>query len=187
MTKNFVIRSFMAEDIGQVKSFTDTWIGTGYYKEEELARVLEISTLNGRCCSYLAFDQEKLVAVRLTFAPGTWAKDITRGLTPDSWKIPFEKMAYFKSLFVHEDYQGQGLGKSLSQKSIETLKEMGAQGILCHSWIESPGDSSRRYLKRMNFEQVAEHKEYWKPIDYLCTRCTPNPCVCTAAEMVYYI
>ena len=54
-------------------------------------------------------------------------------------------MGYFKSLFIHEDYQGAGLGKTLSHKA-SVLKEMGAHAVLCHSWMESPKNSSQRYL-----------------------------------------
>ena len=94
------------------------------------------------------------------------------------------KMSYFKSLFVSGDYQQQGLGKTLSTKSIELLKQMGAEAILCHSWLESPGNSSQKYLQRMGFTDVTTHEKFWYPVDYHCTRCGPAKCVCTAIEMI---
>ena len=93
-------------------------------------------------------------------------------------------MSYFKSLFVSGDYQQQGLGKTLSTKSIELLKQMGAEAILCHSWLESPGNSSQKYLQRMGFTDVTTHEKFWYPVDYHCTRCGPAKCVCTAIEMI---
>ena len=76
--------------------------------------------------------------------------------------------------FVSGDYQQKGIGKSLSDQSIEVLKKMDAKAILCHSWLESPGNSSQRYLQKMGFDSVKEHEKFWYPIDYECTRCSPG-------------
>ncbi len=181
---DFTIRSLRKEDINELKSFTDQWIGRDYYGEEELSQVLEASELDGESASFGAWSEGQLAAARLSFAPGRWDKLITRGLTPKSWPCSEKDMAYFKSLFVAEKFQCQGLGRSLSGASLEVLKRMGAKAVLCHSWLESPGNSSQRYLLAMNFKEVARHEKFWFPIDYECTRCAPERCVCTAAEMV---
>lgn len=162
-----------------VKKFCDQWIGTNYYSVSEVEELIEAS--GG--ASFGAWDSS-LVAIRLTLAPGKWNNIITRGLTPAAWPCEQKDMAYFKSLFVAEDHQAQGLGKQLSTLSLKALKDMGAKAVLCHSWLESPGNSSQKYLKKMGFEEKARHEKFWFPIDYECTRCTPERCVCTAAEMV---
>lgn len=188
MDKEIQIFPFDRKNIADVKAFTDEWIGRGYYSGDDLLRALELSySADGDCCSFLAYEGSKLVAVRLTYAPGKWEEDIIRGLTPSKWQAEFSHLAYFKSLFVHVDKQAQGLGRELSRRSIDVVKKMGARAILCHCWLESPQDSSRQYLQKMGFIEVAQHPEFWKPVDYMCTRCAPDRCICTASEMIYYI
>lgn len=187
MLEKIQIRPFKVSDIEEVKNFTDQWIGQDYYSLEDLKKVEKLSHKNKHNCSFVAVDKQRIVAVRLTHAPGVWSEFLSRGLTPHLWNCSFNELAYFKSLFVSEDYQAQGLGKRLSDESLKVLKLMGAKAVLCHSWIESPGDSSRKYLKKFGFHQVAQHPNFWKPIDYLCTRCAPQRCECTAAEMIYYL
>ncbi len=180
---NLEIRPLVSNDLEAIKIFTDQWIGLDYYEVSEIEQILEQS----QGCSLGAFKNSKLGAVRLTLAPGDWQKGFERGLSPSKWSIPSDKMAYFKSLFVAESFQANGLGLKLSLESIRLLKNLGAEGILCHSWLESPNNSSQRYLKKLGFDSVAEFPKFWFPIDYECTRCSPQRCVCTAMEMVKYI
>ncbi|MCR9204729.1 MAG: GNAT family N-acetyltransferase [Halobacteriovoraceae bacterium] len=180
--------SLTRAELPAVKAFTDQWIGKDYYEISELEGLYDASLIEDsgatESCSYLALCDGELAGVRLSFAPGKWEGLITRGLTPTVWGVDFSQMAYFKSLFVAEKFQGKGIGISLSQKSLETLKKGGAKGVLCHSWLESPGNSSQRYLKKFGFEEVKKHPKFWFPIDYECTRCAPERCVCTASEMI---
>jgi ribosomal protein S18 acetylase RimI-like enzyme len=181
------IDPFRESDIPEVKKFTDCWIGENYYSEEELSEIYQLSFKDGKCSSLIAKNNENLiVGVRLTYCPGFWHQD-ARCITPNEWKVTGSKMAYFKSLFIHEDYQKMGIGKKLSNTSLEIIKEMGGEAILCHSWLESPNNSSQIYLKRMGFVDIKTHINYWYPIDYDCTRCSPEKCVCTAIEMVKYL
>ena len=172
------------EHASAVKAFCDQWIGTNYYSVSEVEGLIDASIKNDVGASFGAWVGDELAAIRLTLAPGKWSDIIKRGLTPNSWPCEMKDMAYFKSLFVAGDYQAKGLGRSLSEKSINALKEMGTKAVLCHSWLESPGNSSQKYLLKMGFEEKARHEKFWFPIDYECTRCAPERCICTAAEMV---
>lgn len=181
---SLIIKTITDGDLPAIKAFTDRWIGKDYYGEGELEQLIAQS----QGTSLGAFTAEgELGAIRLSLAPGTWMEGLGRGLTPDAWKTEASKMAYFKSLFVAKKFQAHGLGKRLSLESIELLKKHGAQAVLCHSWLESPNNSSQRYLLKLGFEAVAEFPKFWYPIDYECTRCGPSRCVCTAIEMVKYI
>ncbi|MEE2742979.1 MAG: GNAT family N-acetyltransferase, partial [Bdellovibrionota bacterium] len=151
------IKNFNLKDLEKAKKFTDQWIGENYYALDELEEILEKSQLNGESASFIAEDKGEIVGIRFSFAPGKWTGSFKKGLSFDLWKIEPDSMGYFKSLFVHGDYQGKGLGKSLSNKSLEVFKKMGAEGALCHSWLESPGNSSQKYLFKMGFEKVKEH------------------------------
>lgn len=186
INSKYLIRPVCADDICAIQQFTDQWIGTNYFSFNELEEVLELSRHQGKTTSLGAFYQGELAAIRLTFAPGKWQNKV-RGQSQEKWNVDPQSVAYFKSLFVAGDHQAQGLGKILSNQSMEIVKELGGKAILCHSWMESPNNSSMRYLDKMGFEQVAVHPLYWNPIEYDCTRCAPIRCQCTAAEMIKYL
>lgn len=182
-----LIREFADTDIQKVLQFTDDWIGKNYFSEEELAEVYHRSLRDGLTASFLAeSDNGEIVAARLSYAPGEWTSH-ARGLSFDLWKCDHREVGYFKSLFVSRDFQGRGLGRKLSSLSIERLKQMGTQAIVCHSWLESPGNSSQRYLKKMGFDEVKRYPKFWFLIDYECTKCAPSRCECTAIEMIKYL
>ncbi|MBK26760.1 MAG: GNAT family N-acetyltransferase [Halobacteriovorax sp.] len=174
--------SLKESDIAEVISFFDRWSGKNFYTPEELQYVFELS--NG--ASFIARVENKIAGVRLTHAPGEWS-NAYKQISPNKWKVPRAEVAYFKSLFVSSDFQKMGIGKTLSSMSIEVLKKLGAKAILCHSWAESPGNSSRIYLERMGFEAVEEHKNFWLEVPYECVRCKPRACTCTGVEMIKYI
>ena len=120
--------------------------------------------------------------MRLAYAPGKWAHGKGSKLRPDLWPFKIEQAAYFQSLFLSSELQSQNWGPRLSQKSIDIFKELGAKGIITHSWKESPNNGSLRYLEKLGFKQVIEHPLYWIEVDYVCTR-DGKPCRCTAIEM----
>lgn len=172
------------EHVLEIKDFTDQWIGLNYYGIEELESYLNASSDGLLSASFGAWSKGKLQGIRLSLAPGKFTAFISRGLTVSSWPCQSEKMAYFKSLFIAKESQGQGLGSLLSRKSLEILQKMEAEAVLCHSWLESPGNSSQIYLQKFGFKEINQHERYWYPIDYDCTRCAPKRCECTASEMV---
>lgn len=178
------IRPLTLADVPAIKAFTDQWIGLNYYAYGELEHLIDQSL----GCSLGAFsDEGELAAIRISLAPGTWIEEIGRGLSPQVWEVAPESMGYFKSLFVADKFQACGLGRKLSLESIKLLKDCGAKAVLCHSWLESPNNSSQRYLLKLGFKPINEFPKFWYPIDYECTRCGPDRCVCTAVEMVKYI
>jgi gamma-glutamylputrescine oxidase len=144
------------DDLEEVISFMDIWSGKNYYQKTELISIIKRSL----GASFVARVGDEFAGVRLTHAPGNWLEEYTQ-VSPSKWKIQKDEIAYFKSLFVSSDFQKMGIGKTLSSKSIEVLKALGAKGILCHSWLESPANSSQIYLKKLGFESVAEHKKFW--------------------------
>lgn len=182
------IRKLQREDLSAVKTFTDRWIGQDYFSIDELNDVFDLSFLDypQNSVSFVAEVDGELAGVRLSFAPGKWLEK-GRGITPEKWKVENSKVAYFKSLFIAEKFQANGLGKKLSNQSIEEIKSLGGEAIVCHSWLESPNNSSQRYLLKMGFEEIQDHQKYWYHIDYECTRCGPQRCVCTAQEMIKYL
>jgi ribosomal protein S18 acetylase RimI-like enzyme len=169
-------------DVEEVVAFFDRWSGKNFYTNEEVNEILKKS----RKASFVARVADEVAGIRLTYAPGDWSEEYQQ-ITPNEWKVPRDRVGYFKSLFVSDKFQKMGIGKTLSSKSIEVLKELGAEAILCHSWLESPNNSSQIYLKRMGFESVKEHENFWYDVPYLCVRCKPDKCICTGVEMIKYI
>ena len=113
------IRSLSFEDIEEIKTFTDKWIGKDYFKLDDLNDVLRCSSLKNLNASLGAWQKKELVGIRLTFAPGLWSKKYSKGITPKEWNVSIEEVGYFKSLFIAKDYQGEGLGQKLSMESSE--------------------------------------------------------------------
>ena len=187
MKNKLSIYSLQHEDLDELKEFTDQWIGTNYFSIKELEHYYKLGKIGDLNASYVAKSNQKIVGLRLSFAPGNVLSEFKNGLTTNKWNVPPETVGYFKSLFISEEFQAMGLGKKLSQASIETLKKMGAKAVLCHSWNESPNNSSRRYLDKMGFIPIETHPKFWNHIDYDCTRCAPNRCICDATEMILYI
>lgn len=170
-------------DLAPIKRFTDNQIGDGYYSMPELEDIFRRSQKNGVVCSLVLEQDQEIFGVRISYPPGNWEKGKGRGLNPTRWPHAMDDTAYFQSLFLSEQVQGQGWGGKLSQAALELLRATGAKGVVCHAWKESPNNSSTKYLKKLNFQSVGEHPLYWKDLDYRCTRCGEPPCQCTAEEM----
>lgn len=177
------IRPIKVEDLEAIKIFTDKVIGKDYYRAAEIKDICSRSQSDSIQCSFLLEIEKQIKGIRITFPPSGWETGKGKGLSPELWPYPLSETAYFQSLFIDPDCTGKGYGRELSLKSIEALKKLGTKGVVCHSWKESPHNSSIKYLKRLGFKSVKEHLEYWKEVDYICTKCQKKPCLCTAEEM----
>jgi hypothetical protein len=178
------MRPWVQNDIEKIRGFTDREIGTGYYSRAELEDIYARSQKDGVMCSLLLEDKSGTIkGVRISYPPGGWEKGKGKGLHPELWPHPMSETAYFQSLFLSEDLQGQGWGGKLSQEALRLLRQVGARGVVCHSWMQSPNNSSTRYLLKLSFEPIAEHPNYWKDVPYRCPICGDPPCRCTALEM----
>ncbi|MEZ4871874.1 MAG: GNAT family N-acetyltransferase [Bdellovibrionales bacterium] len=182
---DYEIVPFEIEFIEDIIRFTDIQIGKSYFTPEDLEKLHEYSIVNGINCSYVALHQGEIVGVRLTYAPGTNWPVLFRQNDLHFSKIKIDplKIGYFKSLFIGKEHRGKGFGGTLSKRSIESMLQLNAKGVLAHSWKESPSDSSRKYLLKLGFKPIAEHKLFWSHLDYKCIRCGNPPCQCTAIEM----
>lgn len=184
-----VITPLTEDDLTEALPFCDREIGDGYYSLDYLRQVLKGSQKDGETACFIARNNHgkgDVVAIRLTYAPGHFLANEGRGTTPEKWRVDKNSVGYFKSLFIAEDYRGGGLGGRLSGLSIEALKKQGAKAVMCHSWMQSPGNSSKKYLLKMGFESVKEHPLFWHDVDYRCTGCLKDKCTCSAEEMIKY-
>jgi predicted N-acetyltransferase YhbS len=181
------IRAFRESDIAEVRRFADRYIGENYFTDDQLQEVLRNSATPHGSVSFVAVEPNgEIVGLRLSYPPGHWDMSID-GLSQEKWKVAPSEIAYFQSLFVASDRMGAGIGPKMSEASIEVIRKAGAKAILCHSWLESPNNSSVRYLKKLGFEEVCLHPRFWADVDYLCSGCRVKPCTCTAVEMILYL
>ncbi len=180
-----LIKPFLADDVEAVKKFTDAEIGEGYYSLEELQQnqARSVAT-NGSVSSFLLIDDttNAVKGLRLAFPPGSWKHGKGVKQRADLWPASVTRSAYFQSLFLAKEIQGKGWGPKLSEKSLQVFRQLGAAGVVTHSWKESPNNSSVRYLEKVGFKKIIEHPLYWFEVDYVCTR-DGKPCRCTAVEM----
>jgi GNAT superfamily N-acetyltransferase len=182
-----ILRELKPSDFEAVMRFADANIGQDYFSQEKLENIFKATHKDGVTCSFVLEDDQGIQGVRLSYPPNQWiARHPSQKIHPELWKTPLSQTGYFQSLFIAEKYQGKGWGQRLSMAAVENLKSLGAKAIVCHSWDESPKNSSRKYLDRFGFIAVISIPKFWYAIDYECTRCG-KPCVCTATEMVYYI
>ena len=179
---------FLEKYVSSAKKFADRAIGENYFSEEDLVQAIERSSKAGLNASFVLLnDSDDVMGFRLSYPPGKWMNLKSKSkICPELWKVAPEDMAYFQSIFLDKSIHRGGWGQKLSTRSLEVLKEMGAKGVVCHSWKESPNNSSMRYLEKMGFQALKEHENYWKEVDYICVRCG-KPCLCTATEMVFYL
>ena len=180
-----LIKTFTEKDINQVKKFTDSEIGLGYYTAEELLEnCLKSVGDDGSSSSFILLDEitNQVKGLRLAYPPLKWTHGKGNLLRPDLWPHPLEKSGYFQSLFISKELQGHGYGPAMSEKSIQVLKNQSALGIATHCWKESPHNSSERYLEKMGFIKIIEHPLYWEKVNYVCPL-DGIPCQCTAIEM----
>jgi hypothetical protein len=177
------IRRMCASDAPAVAALADRAIGPGYYSVAEVLDYLRRSTAGGQAFSYVALRDDALLGFRFVLPPGAWQHGRGHGLSPEDWPGVQAKAAYFQSCFVAPEAMGQGLGGRMARLALADLRAQGAELVVTHSWKESPHDSSRRYLRRLGFTEVAEYPDYWRNIDYHCARCG-RPCLCTAVEFV---
>lgn len=186
--ENLAIKPLETNDLPQVLKLADETIGQGYFSFEELQEIYELSLTPKGSCSFVLIDTltQKVFGLRLTYPPGAWhqkEKFSDGRLAVNLWPSRPEKTAYFQSLFIHPLVQKMGWGPKLTEASIQVLKQVGTVAIICHSWKESPNNSSYRYLEKAGFRTLKEHKAYWSQVDYECPVCS-RPCHCNAFEMV---
>ena len=173
-------------DVAKVTALADRLIGVGYYRPQSVREMLERSSRDGVICSHVAESVEgpapEVIGFRFALPPGRWIRGRGKGLTPSSWGAPLERCGYFQTAFVNDAWRGRGVGRAMATAALTSLRELGADAVVTHSWKESPGNSSLRYLSGLGFITVAEHPDYWADVDYHCAR-DGYPCRCTAIEM----
>lgn len=178
-------RSMTAADFAAVIALGNKVHGDNYLTPDNIREYFARGQKDGRNLNWLAFADEQLVGVRLTFAPGQW--EIDDYCAPHKWPVSAQTMCYFKCAAIDEDFQGGGIGKSLLLHSVVEAIGLGCQAGLAHIWRQSPNNSAFEYFSRCGGELIQDYPDRWHKASvedgYYCPVCE-GICHCTAAEMV---
>ncbi|RTE86249.1 MULTISPECIES: GNAT family N-acetyltransferase [Gammaproteobacteria] len=181
-----IFRPMTAADETAVVKLANEVHGDNYLSPESFRDYLKKGTTqDGRNLNWLAFMDEELVGIRLTFAAGNW--DVDEWCSPSEWNIPADKLCYFKCAAVSEKSQGRGVGKGLLYHAIVEAVGSGCHGGLAHIWRQSPNNSAFQYFSKCGGELVKDHPDRWLSASlndgYYCPVCD-GTCYCVAAEMI---
>jgi GNAT superfamily N-acetyltransferase len=164
--------------------------GDGYLTDEIMQCWYEQSMADNNSAtsnlSYVAYDNNKLVGFRITFAPEHW--QIDQWCSPEKWQCDTDKVCYFKCNTVDQNYRGYGIGSELLQYSINAAKQVGCVAGVSHLWKQSPGNSAIKYFTKCGGKHIASHPDKWNEDGkngYDCILCGFD-CHCEAAEMIIY-
>jgi len=179
-------KPFTSDDFEQVIELGTLVHGTGYIDSSNIRAWYEKGIKSGINAGFVAYDNDKLVGFRITYATNNWTID--QWCSPDKWQIESSKVCYFKCNTVDENYRGYGIGSQLLKLSIDAAKAQGALAGISHLWRQSPGNSAVKYFTKCGGKLVQSHPDKWHQDSlngYNCTICGYD-CHCEAAEMIIY-
>ncbi|CAB0151090.1 hypothetical protein PSI9734_01505 [Pseudidiomarina piscicola] len=184
-TPKVTYRELTAADHAAVIELGNRVHGDNYLTEASLADYVQRGNQDGVNLNWLAFVDDELAGIRLTFAPGQWPLDDY--CTPDQWPVDQAQMCYFKCSAVAEISRGLGIGRGLLERSSAAAQRLGCKAGLAHIWMQSPNNSAYSYFTRCGGEMIQEHPGRWYELSihggYHCPVCD-GVCHCTAGEMV---
>lgn len=185
MSESLIISSFEPEHFKDVIVLGNHVHGDNYLNDESIKVMHQLGLRHGLNAGFVAYQGDKIVGFRLTYAPGAWTLD--KWCTTQEWQHDADKVCYFKCNTVDESVRGQGIGGILLARSIEVVKQQGAIAGVAHIWMQSPGNSAFRYMTKAGGKVVKIHHERWlkNSLDegYHCVICK-GTCHCDAAEMM---
>lgn len=184
MKKELMYKNLEASDFSAVIELGTKVHGEGYIDNDNIKDWYLKGIKKEINSGFVAYDNDKLVGFRLTFAPQQWIID--KWCSPELWQIETNKVCYFKCNTVAENYRGRGIGGKLLALSIAAAKKQGATAGVSHLWRQSPGNSAVKYFTKCGGKLIQDHPDRWNELSkqgYDCPVC-PNECHCTAAEMM---
>lgn len=179
-------RALTPADFDKVITLANHVHGDGYMDENNIQDWYQKGFKNDINAGFVAYDNDKLVGFRITYAAEQW--HIDKWCSPQKWRANSEQVCYFKCNTVDETYRGYGIGSELLKLSIAAAKAQGAIAGVSHLWKQSPGNSAVKYFTKCGGELVQSHPDKWREEalnGYDCIICGFD-CHCEAAEMIIY-
>lgn len=194
MTPSLQLAQLEPEHFERVIELGNDIHGDHYLTSEIISKIYQKSVAGKVNCSLVMLDPargkklDKLVAFRLTYAPGNW--DLDEWCSPELWDLPIHQLCYFKSSTVDTDYLRTGIATKMLTASIESAKLLGAKGGICHTWMQSPENAAYQYFIRCGGKLLKTHPNRWLEDSYAgyqCVACSAfDYCRCDAGEMIVH-
>jgi len=184
MTNKISYRTITEQDFAQVIALGTKVHGEGYIDDNNIKQWVNKGIKDNINASYVAYDGDKLVGFRITYATTQW--QIDHWCSPKLWQLPVEQVCYFKCNTVDENYRGYGVGSQLLKLSIMAAQQQGAKAGISHLWRQSPGNSAVKYFTKCGGKLIKDHRDRWHELSvqgYQCPVCE-KLCHCVAAEMM---
>jgi len=184
--KEITYQEMTTSDLANIIQLGNQVHGDGYLTPENAQQWYLQGVKDGINSGFVAYDGDKLVGFRLTFAVGQWKID--HWVSPNLWQVPSENVCYFKCNTVDESYRGYGIGSKLLSLSIAAAQKQGAKAGVSHLWKQSPGNSAVKYFTKCGGVLVQSHPDKWREAalaGYDCILCGFD-CHCEAAEMIIH-
>ncbi len=193
MDRTYFVRFLKEEDFASIIELGNRIHGDNYLSREDLEKILVKSKKGNLNCSFTFSlnegdgSPERIIGFRLTYAPGQWINSFEKPLSPESWDVDPDKVAYLKCNTVDEEFQGKGFGRMLLDRSVAVCKRMGAEAAVAHIWMNSPDNSAYKYFKRAGGREVKIHPNFWcndfDDYGFVCGHCGED-CDCSTTEMI---
>lgn len=135
--------------------------------------------------SLIVEKEDKIVGFLFAFAPGKWKPD--EFCSVKDWPEKAENAAYIELIGVLPSFQRNMIATSLLKKSIQISINQGAEFIVSHIWVNSPGLAALKLFKKFGAREIKLYKKRWFSgslnTSRKCAICS-NPCRCDSLEII---
>ena len=94
------------------------------------------------------------------------------------------RVGVLKTIVVRPSFKRKGIGSSLVQKMLDTLKAVDIEKVYAIAWNQNGNINLGGILNKFNFIPLAEIEKYWHDDSiekqYQCSECGSPPCNCSA-------
>ncbi|MEA3495161.1 MAG: hypothetical protein U9R42_03905 [Bacteroidota bacterium] len=183
---NIEIRSAEIEHLNAILEIADQQFGNNYLSKRELESYL----IDSKYQILIALQDDILLAYSLIKI--CFVKELLAFIKAEKKKIErllknHQPIACRMQIAVSDAYMGLGVGKKLTNKSLELSKKY-AKSSLSVVWKNGRENGMDNILLDNGFVKAFEEKNYWKEDslikNYKCKNCGLPPCTCSA--VIYY-
>ncbi|MBN2166986.1 MAG: GNAT family N-acetyltransferase [Marinilabiliaceae bacterium] len=173
---NFTIEDALNTDFETINDISDAEFGENYFSVPY--------SLKKHNNSFIRVVRNKNNVIGFSFCYLELAKKIKATIPiSNNFINDLSLIGVIKTVALHRNYKGKGIGTQLMNDSISILKSVNAQYLLSVLWKYDGAVKVERILRNNGFMFLCEVNNYWKRDSiirkYICPVCG-NPCNCSA-------